>query len=71
MKIAATVTICVQVAQERWDDINTTRVFDSSDSIDSILEWASKHVKNPGLHDLKLSEVDNAATSAKAGGKNE
>ena len=57
MKIAATVTTCVQVGMEQWRDFKTTAVFDSSASFDDVLAWAAKHSKNPCWSEIAISEV--------------
>ena len=57
MKIAATVTDCVQVGTDQWRDINKTKMFDSSDSIDSIVAWAKTINKAHDFHSISLSEI--------------
>jgi hypothetical protein len=66
MKIAATITDCVQVGQYEYRDVRTTKVFDSSQSIDDIMAWGNSLRGNKiCFGDLLLSEVqeDNPATA--------
>lgn len=57
MKISATITVCLQVGMDEWRDVNKTKVFHSSDSIDSMIAWAKTIDKNLDFHSIKLSEV--------------
>ena len=61
MKIAATISDCHQVGMDEWRDVNVTRVFDSSDSIDSMIAWAKTISQGHDFHSLKLSEVVDAS----------
>ena len=57
MKIAVTISNCVQVGIDQWRDVNRTKIFDSADSVDSMIRWAQ--TINP-VHDfdsLKMSVV--------------
>jgi hypothetical protein len=59
MKIAATVTESIQVGMDQylWHDINKTKIFDSSESIDSIIAWAQTINKGHDFHSIRFSEV--------------
>jgi len=63
VKIAATITNCVQVGQYEYRDVRITCVFDSSQSIDAMIAWANSTKPTIPLHfgDLLLSEVDEEA----------
>jgi len=57
MKIAVTVTDCVQVGIDTWKNVGKTRVFDSSDSIDSMIEWAKSLNKAFDFNSLQMTTV--------------
>ena len=56
MRIAVTVDDIVQVSQNSFRDVAYTKVFDSSCSIDTMLDWAKTICKNFDFHSLKFSE---------------
>lgn len=58
MKIAVTVTDCIQIGCETWQDITKTKIFDSSESFDTILTWAKKIRSDHVVSSLKFSEVE-------------
>jgi len=58
MKIAATITGAEQVSEDAWNTVRTTKIFNSSDSIDDILKWASDFLRRQAkLSDFTLAEV--------------
>lgn len=57
MKIAVTVSVFMQVSQEQYRDVPITKVFDSSQSIDEMLEWAKTIDERVDFHSLTFSEV--------------
>ncbi|MCK9544994.1 MAG: hypothetical protein M0R03_23510 [Novosphingobium sp.] len=57
MKIAATVTDFVQVGIGQYELITRGTVFDSSESLTSILNWAQGINPHHNLNTIRLSEV--------------
>ena len=62
MKIAATITDCIQVGMDSWRDVSATKVFDSSEPINDILAWAKtkmpKETPERLFQSLKFSVVE-------------
>jgi len=57
MKIAVTVTDCIQVGIDQWRDVNKTKIFDSSESVDHMITWAQTISKGHDFFSLKMSAV--------------
>lgn len=66
MKIAVMIGNCKQVSQGDYRDVDITKVFDSSDSIDDMLEWAKSVDRNADFHSLRMSEVAGDASDARS-----
>jgi len=58
MKIAVTVTDYVQVGIDTWKNVGRTKIFDSSDSIDSMLEWAKALNKAFDFDSLQMAKAE-------------
>jgi len=58
MKIAVTVTDYVQVGIDTWKNVGRTKIFDSSDSIDSMLEWAKALNKAFDFDSLQMTKAE-------------
>ncbi len=58
MKLAVTITTYVQVSQMDYADISKTKIFDSSDNFDVMLEWANNlKLGKFDIDHLKISEI--------------
>jgi len=62
-KITVTITDCVQVGIDSFKDKRYSRVYCTSMSIDTILNWAkSVGIKNPTINDLEFSDYTGSST---------
>jgi hypothetical protein len=57
MKIAVTITSCVQVGENSFRDVHTTKVFDQSATIEQIDLWAKSINKDASYFTAVISEV--------------
>lgn len=57
MKIDVTVSTCRETGPDNIAILHTTKIFDSSQSIDEMVDWATTIDKAADFHSLKLSEV--------------
>lgn len=57
MKTAITVLTTKQIGIETWKDISTTKVFDSSATLQEIINWIKTIDKGANLSSCKISEV--------------
>ncbi len=58
MKIVATIAECVQVGMDEYKDRNYSKVFDTAQSFDDIINWASAKIKGMTIHTIRISELD-------------
>jgi hypothetical protein len=57
MKIGVTVSTCRETGPDDFAILHITKIFDSSQSIDEMLDWARMIDKAADFHSLKFSEV--------------
>jgi hypothetical protein len=56
-KVVATISDAVQVGEDAWKQVYTSRVFATSRPIDDILSWAkAQGFKSPTISDIQFSE---------------
>ena len=57
MKIVATVSMSVQIGYDTWKQVNTSKTFSTTQSIDDILTWAKDmKISDPDISDLQFSK---------------
>ncbi len=57
VKIAVTVTKCVQIGIETWKDVHVTKVFYEDATLKKIDEWILSVDKEGSLSSAKISDV--------------
>lgn len=56
-KIVVTISNCVQIGEDHFKQVFTSRVFSTSRPVNDLLAWAkSTGFKNPTVSDLQFSE---------------
>jgi len=62
-KIVVTLSAAVQIGEEAWKQVYTSRVFPVRRPIKDMLTWAeAEGIKNPKISDLQLSEYAGEST---------
>lgn len=58
MTIAATIRYYQQVSPDDWEPISKTKVFDSSESLDTIMMRGKTYVEFPSIDMFAFTEAD-------------
>ena len=56
MKVIATVSVCVQIGIDTWQQNYHSKLFEETATISYIIEWGRSFIKNISVNDITLSE---------------
>ena len=60
MKVVAIIKVLEQVGPYDYYTATRSKVFEGTISVDAIVEWGQRHVPNCKLHDITITEADDA-----------